>query len=50
MNKFKPNILTLSLIAAGLSFATVPSFAQDAQEEVTTQTVNKAKTLKEKLS
>jgi len=48
MNKFKPNILTLSLIAAGLSFATVPSFAQDAQEEVTTQTVNKAKTLKEK--
>jgi len=48
MNKFKPNILTLSLIAAGLSFATVPSFAQDAQEEVQTQTVNKAKTLKEK--
>jgi iron complex outermembrane receptor protein len=48
MNTFKPNILTLSLIAAGLSFATVPSFAQDAQDEVTTQTVNKAKTLKEK--
>jgi phosphoribosylformimino-5-aminoimidazole carboxamide ribotide isomerase len=48
MNKFKPNILTLSLIAAGLSFATVPSFAQDAEEEVKTQTVNKAKTLKEK--
>ena len=48
MNKFKPNILTLSLIAAGLSFATAPGFAQDAQEEVTTQTANKAKTLKEK--
>jgi phosphoribosylformimino-5-aminoimidazole carboxamide ribotide isomerase len=48
MNTFKPNILTLSLIAAGLSFATVPSFAQDAQDEVKTQTVNKAKTLKEK--
>lgn len=50
MNKFKPNILTLSLVAAGLSFAAVPSFAQDAQEEVQAQTVNKAKTLKEKES
>ncbi|AOW76315.1 hypothetical protein A3Q34_05245 [Colwellia sp. PAMC 20917] len=50
MNKFKPNILTLSLIAAGLSFASVPSFAQDAQEEVKAQTVNvnKPKTLEEK--
>ncbi len=48
MNKFKPNILTLSLVAAGLSFATVPSFAQGAQEEVQMQTVSKAKTLKEK--
>ena len=36
MNKFKPSILTLSLLAAGLSFATVPGFAlaQDAQESV----------------
>ena len=36
MNNFKPSILTLSLIAAGLSFATVPGFAQaqDAQETV----------------
>lgn len=29
MNNFKPSILTLSLLAAGLSFASVPSLAQD---------------------
>jgi iron complex outermembrane recepter protein len=31
MKKFKPSILTLSLMAAGLSIASAPVFAQDAQ-------------------
>lgn len=32
MNKFKPSILTLSLLAAGLSFASASSFAQQETE------------------
>jgi phosphoribosylformimino-5-aminoimidazole carboxamide ribotide isomerase len=39
MKNFKPSILTLSLIGAGLSFATVPGFAQaqDAQQAITAE-------------
>lgn len=37
MNKFKPSILTLSLLAAGLSFASVPSFAQEETGVATAQ-------------
>ncbi|WNC72296.1 TonB-dependent receptor [Thalassotalea psychrophila] len=37
MNKFKPSILTLSLLAAGLTFASVPSFAQEESEAPTAE-------------
>ena len=45
MNQFKPSLLTLSLFAAGLSFACVPvvAYAEDAQPEPTVKLSKKEK-------